>query len=69
MCLGKKCSQVKEGDVFTFRRSGYRTKVKATGRGKKTVPVEVVNKRHDDPNWVKETDWQINASPVELTPA
>ena len=66
MCLGKKCSQVHKGERFNFRRGGYHTIVVALSRGKRTVPVEVVNKKHDDPEWVKEVNWQFNASPVEL---
>ncbi len=69
MCLGKKCSQVREGEVFVFRRSGYRAKVRALRPGRKFVPVEVIEKRHDDPGWVKETDWKFNASSAELNPA
>ncbi len=66
MCLGKKCSQVHRGERFNFRRGGYRTIVVALSRGKKTVPVEAEQLHADDPEWVKEVNWQFNASPVEL---
>jgi len=69
MCLGKKCSQVRKGEQFKFRRNGYRAVVTSLGSGRKTVPVEAVEKHHGDPEWVKDCDWCFGAYPVELTPA
>ena len=69
MCLGKKCSQVRRGERLKFRRKGYHAFVRALRPGRKFVPVEAIDKRENDPDWVKESDWRFTANPTELNPA